>query len=709
MKKLAASMKSVDAYLCRQRQRGGVLMVSAIVLVVIVSSLVVTLAYITSAGLSSGAGHNESAQAYAAARSGIEYATMQYANGTACASINASNQAVGLAAFSVAGTAYTPSAVNVTIDATQTFIPVSSLTGYAPSGRVRVEFEEIDYAATSTSSSACGGAAPCLLVSRRGAGGTTASAHAAQPANQDVCHVRSTGTAGSATRYIDRVMQAPVAMMAYAKYNTGLSAAILAQPYYRIWPDKATGWGSEFAADAPAGAASPANNVNHLLMRMARTRNEALLASVENNGRVRLQVWNGFSWAYVTGTGVGADGLITTQNINPNSTTVPNTRGIDIAYERSRDRAIIVYADNNATPLYRIWNGSTLSNAVRLSAAAELNAALPTGGYPQWVEMAASPMMVGSNSNDVLLMVLSSTRNTTGVRWNGARWGSLEAGAPTVWNTTLVSNTANCIGTNLVCEAISVDYEQQSGHGMFLWTLNTANAVRYRTWDPAAVPTLGTVTALASTNMNGAGTWLNLYPQPGSNNIMVGYQDSSLDLNTRLWNGSAWDAQARHPEHTGNAQITQNKVYGLAFETHQNQAGRAWIFYGDSGTSTARRNEFNPSLSANCIAGTATCWAGAVSIGDNTARTDLMAHPGTGTVHALLYENSAAAANEELLESHTTPPAGGTSAWTAIPPAGGAPAAAIIWAGVTNQTNPAGRQTMAARPLIIILTREYFP
>jgi len=87
-----------------------------------------------------------------------------------------------------------PTTLSAAITAIATIIPVASVTGYASAGgRIMIDRELIDYAATSTDNAVCG-AQPCFIAGRRGADSTTAVLHAtATRVGQYQCEAQVSG------------------------------------------------------------------------------------------------------------------------------------------------------------------------------------------------------------------------------------------------------------------------------------------------------------------------------------------------------------------------------------------------------------------------------------------------------------------------------------------------------------------------------------
>src|SRR5213593_253853 len=243
------------------RLQRGQFLVAGIVLIVVIALMIATLGYLYVSGESGGALHGQSERAYFAARSGIEYSSGQYFNGSACSSLNNANVPVGGAGVTFTltptPTLYAPLTLTATTaaqTAASATIPVTSTAGYAPYGRLLVDSELINY--TSTTATNFNGLT-------RGAGGTTAAAHASvATVSQNLCVVSSTGTAGNAKRVVEGALGAGAtaspgalgtmgadAMVVYAKGTALTGGGFDNNVYYRLWDGTANAglgdWGAE--------------------------------------------------------------------------------------------------------------------------------------------------------------------------------------------------------------------------------------------------------------------------------------------------------------------------------------------------------------------------------------------------------------------------------------------------------------------------------
>lgn len=394
-------------------------------------------------------------------------------------------------------------------------------------------------------------------------------------------------------------------MMAYSKTTT--------TPFYRIW--NGTSW------EAEASAQNVVGNINHVVLKSARTRNEAILGVQTSTGAIYVQIWNGTSWGNLTQVGSGST----------------STRSFDIDYERSSDRAVIVYA-SSADFAYRTWNGTTLSAATTITTP-------PTTGTVNWIEVNQNPL---SNSNDIAMIMLDANADVYGMTWNGNTWSNM--GAATVWDATAASATK---------KTIDVEYEQTSGRAMFMWGDGVATDQYYRIWNGT---TLTAATLLDIAAEGGVAEWVQLAARPNSNEIMLAVQDAGADLNTRKWSGSAWDTATQHPEHSAATENILSRNFDIVWETHSSNPGKAWLVWGDGAT-----------VSAKAWSGTAWGTAAVFAGSDDTSFVRLRADPESGAVFVGTYQNITAATTARDINARQL--TGGSSTW---------PARTIIWGGPTT-------------------------
>jgi Tfp pilus assembly protein PilX len=186
-----------------KRQKGYLFIIAAI-LVVVFGFLAVTVGYISATGIYKHTNYVDTGRSFRVAEAGLRKATRELISGEmVCADINGhadyTNTEFKDGHYTVTATLYNPTVAAVAtlsaaVSAVATTIPVSTLTGYAPSGRVYVDKEAIDYYGTSSDSVVCSGSSYCLLVAGRGADNSIASIHALGSfAFQNQCDLVSVG------------------------------------------------------------------------------------------------------------------------------------------------------------------------------------------------------------------------------------------------------------------------------------------------------------------------------------------------------------------------------------------------------------------------------------------------------------------------------------------------------------------------------------
>ncbi len=267
-------------------------------------------------------------------------------------------------------------------------------------------------------------------------------------------------------------------------------------PRYRIWDG--TDWESEQSANDVGGV------TNMVVLRSAKTRNEKILGVLDTSGHINVQVWDGSAWGTV---------LEVTTAIGANC----DYRGFDIAYEGSSDDAIIVYQNNVADPLYRVWNGTGWSDAATLD--------LPTAGIPVWVRMASKP-----GSDEIIVATLDKGSNVTAAVWDGSAWGnniSLEGAAE-----------------SYKYSGIAVAYEFISGDAMVAWSDGgeAKGGPQYNFWNGTAWGSEATAPETGDESR-----YIELSSDPLGDTIVMGAVNAKNTpyVDANIWNGTAWGDNAR--------------------------------------------------------------------------------------------------------------------------------------------------------------------
>ncbi len=205
-----------------QKNQQGLMLVAALVLVIILGVVAVIVARIATTDLAASSEQADAVDAFAIANSGLERAVYELSrvdpsDRTACADLAGTfgTQNFGHGQYNISGTHYHPTGVTLSVNilAASTIAPISTLSGVAPAGQVRIGREYINYGGTGSTSAGCGGgSAPCLTGLVRGVQNTVASAHSnGESVYQDQCVVRSEAgvpnlSSPDAKRTLDAIM-----------------------------------------------------------------------------------------------------------------------------------------------------------------------------------------------------------------------------------------------------------------------------------------------------------------------------------------------------------------------------------------------------------------------------------------------------------------------------------------------------------------------
>jgi len=603
-------------------QRGAFLIIAAVFLLIVLSFLAVVFLTTFTTSTSTSLNELQSGQALYIAEGGLERAVYRLKSGTSCnpayaVNLDETNVLLGRGDFDIVGTNHTLSTtLSAGISNLVVVIPVSSSANFAPMGRIMIESELIDYHGISGNT---------LINAVRGVAGTTAAAHAINtPTAQDQCRIKSTGNPLSSPvqRVVERNLQNPGAMIVYAK-GAGINI-----PYFRRWDG--TRWGPERQATALGAGVT----IQFMVIIFSRTRNEAILGTLDNSGAIRVQIWNGNTNAW------GATRLLANVGAGADS----EYRSFDMGYETSGDRAVVVYKDANgsADPDYVIWDGTNWS------AATDIN--IPTTGEVRWIELAPNPL-----SSEIVMITIDSNIDVKGMRWPGggaagAAWSEMGASVGVAWDTSAADSGSPAMAPSKV---IDIAYEQLSGRAMFIWGDTTATDNYYRIWDGAALSAANILLDIPA--MGDEADWVRLVPRPNSNQLMYGVQDGKRDLNTALWSGAVWTV---HGEHDRNTEDEDHRNFDIVYETNPANAGQAWLMWGSRiSTDLSRRRLWDGAA-----------WSAITNFGDDAAYVQLTAHPASGVVFAGIYQDTSSASDDITALSFT----GG--AWSAE---------TVIWGGPT--------------------------
>ena len=277
----------------------GFLFILAAFLVIIGAFIAVTVTHLVTNKATTTKHHNNSAQAFFIASSGLQHAIQAMNSPTisqrvSCQSITGhsgfTNITLGQGQYTVTGSIVTLNNITLTanLSPTTAVIPVSSLTGFTKSGQVMIDSESINYTGSSSNSSTCLGSAPCLTGITRGAENSTATSHSTGVmVAQSRCHITSTGyVPTSANPKSKRIVSADVFGFAFgwAVGNSSGDETILSY--------SGNGW-----TNYTPPSDLPNNNINDIAMI---NNNDAWMVGQKEASDPLLIHWDGNDWTQFT-------------------------------------------------------------------------------------------------------------------------------------------------------------------------------------------------------------------------------------------------------------------------------------------------------------------------------------------------------------------------------------------------------------------------
>lgn len=265
-------------------------------------------------------------------------------------------------------------------------------------------------------------------------------------------------------------------------------------PRYTLW--NGSSWGANTALPWSA-----ANTPLSVAARACPTRNEVLFGLIDNDKQIRGATFSGTAWTSST--------VMTTDAARKDE------RSFDITYEALSGRGMLAYWSQTAGHFaYRIWNGSTWSAEVLMTGSGT--------DHSHYVALTSNP------ATDEIILLCQD--HNSGIRllarvWDGTSWSNwavLETGMP-----------------DLKHESFAAAWERDSGRALVVYAKSGQSQPRYRTWNGAwsgesSLPTLGDVPR-----------WFRLESEPGSNRIFMLAGDAGDDVESNVWNGSAWGSNVQ--------------------------------------------------------------------------------------------------------------------------------------------------------------------
>jgi len=302
-------------------------------------------------------------------------------------------------------------------------------------------------------------------------------------------------------------------------------------PRYRLWNGSA--WSDEAAANATYAGT---NYIRWMRLIAKPGSDEMLLAYLDFGNDLRAQIWNGSAWTSVK---------VLSTNVETSS-----YQSFDVVYEQGTGMAMAVWGESNAIK-NSTWNGSSWSAAGTIF----------TDTDPYWIKLASDP-----NSNNILMSEMNENEAIYASAWNGSGWSSkLE-----------IENDTGSDSKRIM----DVAFEGLSGKGLIVWGDRTTTP-KYRTWNN----TLWDQEYSASNHGGDDTMWVQLSPDPFSNNIFLITSDDDNDINIQQWNGSAWGT----PFEVERSSSDSYEFFDLAYQRHDISDAQIpvnWIEWRASVTST---------------------------------------------------------------------------------------------------------------------------
>ena len=238
---------------------------------------------------------------------------------------------------------------------------------------------------------------------------------------------------------------------------------------------------------------------------------EKIAVTLSSDAFLDAYVWNGSSWKV-------------TNDIGQVNTAADTYQSFDLSYESTSGKAMLVYAvlSSNASRdlAYRIWNGTTWSPEAYIDDTGQ-----PSHANYRWIELESNPVAV---SNEIALIGVDQTNgHCNGWIWNGTAWGNFQE---------LENSLASVRGY----KCIGLAYEQISGKAMFTWAYNTY--LRSREWNGTNWENQLPEINIGTSNVR----MVSVKADPASNQLMAITIDGGSNLNSLLWNGTAWGTPTIH-------------------------------------------------------------------------------------------------------------------------------------------------------------------
>ncbi|MHC1576709.1 MAG: VWA domain-containing protein, partial [Methanosarcinaceae archaeon] len=261
-------------------------------------------------------------------------------------------------------------------------------------------------------------------------------------------------------------------------------------PRYRIWD------GSSWSGDGAVDGTNPgAGDIRWIELASNPLSDEMVLVTLDDSRDIRAQVWDGSNWG-------------NTLSIT-NDARATGYRCFDVAYEQGSGDAMIVWSDTDGYVHSCIWDGSAWGTENDLYT-------FDSSHKVYWIKMASDV-----NSNNIVMGDENRDKDICVSVWNGSSWSSR------------VQVETDCYEYSK--RIFDVAFETLSGEAIIVWGDSTTTP-KYMTWNGSWN------TESSATDLTGSGytRWVQLRPDPSSNEIFLMTSDGDNDINIQQWDGSQW-------------------------------------------------------------------------------------------------------------------------------------------------------------------------
>ena len=294
---------------------------------------------------------------------------------------------------------------------------------------------------------------------------------------------------------------------AFISYRSNTGTNLVNSPKIRQW--SGASWSSQEEELSSSG-----NNIRWVRLAfcpIGLRYTEKIVVTLSSDAFLDAYMWDGSSW-------------IVTSNIGLVNTAADTYQSFDLAYESTSGKAMLVYAvsSSNASRdlAYKIWDGTNWSAEMYIDDTGHSS----TANY-RWVELESNPV---NGSDEIALIGVDQTNgHSNGWIWNGTLWGNFQ-------------ELENSLASVRAYKCIGLAYGQISGKAMFTWAYNTY--VQSREWNGTNWESELPAINMGTSNVR----MVPLKADPASNQLVAITIDGSGNLNSILWNGSAWGAPTIH-------------------------------------------------------------------------------------------------------------------------------------------------------------------